>query len=160
MPSYYMDLCLTGWAFPQRMAGWMITSVCISTSRWRMYASSYAAKWIRQWSCSQNWMKQKELAWLSASVRVKAAPQRSMWSDLLARVEFRLRQMPSQDFGKVEIKTSENQKSRLRKNRSQDFGKAEVKTSEKPKEIILKRMILISVKLIYQSIRRSRNRLM
>ena len=37
------------------------------------------------------------------------------------------------DFGKTEVKSSENQKSRVRKIRSQEFGKSEVKTSGKPK---------------------------
>jgi hypothetical protein len=50
----------------------------------------------------------------------------------------RLRKIRSQDFGKSEVKTSENQKSRLRKIRSQDFGKIEVKTSENQKSRLRK----------------------
>ena len=60
----------------------------------------------------------------------------------------------------AEVKNSEKPKSALRKNRSQDFWKSEVKTSEKPKQIIIKRIILILVRPIYQSIRRSRTRWM
>ena len=58
-------------------------------------------------------------------------------------------------LGIEDAQTSANAKSRLRKSRGLHFEKIEVKTSENPRVIILKRIILISVRLIYQSIRRS-----
>ena len=57
------------------------------------------------------------------------------------------------DFGKTEVKSSENQKSRVRKIRSQDFGKTEVQTSENRSVIILTRIRLKEAIPIHQSSR-------